>query len=188
MKWKDKLFKMKKLLYMILMLLCSFFSLTGCTSKKEEAMAVITRIPCEMAGVSFSLNGLWVIQEEADIKEDEGQTIALSTYQEETDSGIQVIYEDLTKTEGGTLVRMEDYIAGLQEQLKNSNEYKYSCGEVSTEELYGKSYETFEAFSQELGGTQKYYIRRQEDIMIVIVISLFGGEKLEDILALGKEM
>lgn len=177
---------MKRLLYMI-MLLCSFFSLTGCTSKKEEAMSVITEIPCEMAGVSFSLNGLWVIQETG-TENNAGQMVALSTYKEETDSGIQVIYEDLTKTEGGTLVRMEDYIAGLQEQLKISNEYKYSCGEVSTEELYGKSYETFEAFSQELGATQRYYIRRQEDTMIVMVISLFGGEKLEDILALGKEM
>lgn len=168
-------------------LVCSFLGLTACKSK-EEAMAVITEIPCETAGVSFSLNGLWVIQDETDTKNNAGQTIALSTYKEETDSGIQIIYEDLTKTDGGTLVRMEDYIAGLQEQLKISERHKYSCGEVSTEKIYGNSYQTFEAFSAESAGRQQYYIRRQEDTMIVIVISLFGEEKLEDILALGKEM
>ena len=178
---------MKKKLYVIFLLLCSFLGLTACNSK-EEAMAVITEIPCETAGVSFSLNGLWVIQEEEEIKANAGQMVALSTYKEETDSGIQIIYEDLTKTDGGTLVRMDDYIAALQEQLKISEEHKYSCGDVSTEKIYGNNYQTFEAFSAESGGRQQYYIRRQEDIMIVIVISLFGEEKLEDILALGKEM
>lgn len=178
---------MKKILYLIL--LCSFLGLAGCNSK-EEAMAVITEIPCETAGVSFSLNGLWMIQEEAEANSNakEGQTVALSTYKEETGSGISVIYDDLTQTEGGTLVRMDDYISGLQEQLKISSEYSYSCGEVSTEKLYGKRYETFSATVSELGGRQHYYIRRQEDTMIIMVISVFGEDNLEEILALGEEM
>ena len=180
---------MKKIRYIISLLVCCILGLTACNSK-EEAMAVITEIPCETAGITFSLNGLWVIQEEAETKEmgKEGQVVALSTYKEETGSGIQIIYDDLTKTEGGTLVRMDDYIAGLQEQLKISKEYKYSCGEVSKEEVYGNYYQTFEAYSAEVGGSQKYYIRRQDNTMIVIVISIFGEEKIADILALGKEM
>lgn len=178
---------MKKILY--LLLLCSFLGLTGCNSK-EEAMAVITEIPCETAGVSFSLNGLWMIQEEAEANSnaEEGQTVVLSTYKEETGSGISVIYHDLTQTEGGTLVRMDDYVTGLQEQLKNSNEYNYSCSEVTTEKLYGNTYESFSATVSELGGKQQYYIRRQDDIMIIMVISVFGEDNLEEILALGKEM
>lgn len=175
---------MKKLLYLIF--ICFLLGLTGCTSKKEEAIAVITEIPCETAGISFSLNGLWVIQEETETKTiaKEGQTIALSAYKEESGSGIQVVYEDLTKTDGGTLIRMDDYVTGIQEQLKVSEEYKYSCSEISVEKLHGNVYETFSAFSSELGGKQQYYIRRQDDTMIIMVITVFGEDNLEDILSL----
>lgn len=178
---------MRKLLY--LLLLSSFLGLAGCNAE-EEAMAVITEIPCETAEVSFSLNGLWIIQEEAEANSsaEAGQTVALSTYKEETGSGISVIYDDLTQTEGGTLVRMDDYMAAVQEQLKISGEYNYSCSEVSAEKLYGKDYETFSATVSELGSRQHYYIRRQDDTMIIMVITVFGEDKLEDILALGKEM
>ena len=178
---------MKKLIYILL--LYALLGLAGCNSK-EEAMAVITEIPCEMAGVSFSLNGLWTIQEEAEANSnaEEGQTVVLSTYREETGSGISVIYDDLTQTEGGALVRMDDYVAGLQEQLKISGNYDYSCSEISTEKLYGNSYESFSATVSELGGKQQYYIRRQEDTMIIMVITVFGEDNLEEILALGKEM
>ena len=153
-------------------------------------MAEITEIPCETAGVNFSLNGLWVIQEETEtkVKAESGQTVALSTYQEETGSGIDVIYEDLMQTEGGTLIRMDDYVAGLKEQLESSGDYNYSCGEVSTEKLCGNNYETFTAMVSDLGAKQQYYIRRQDDTMIIMVITVFGGDKLEDILSLMNPM
>ena len=178
---------MKKWIYILL--LCIMFGLTGCNSK-EEAMAVITEVPCELAEIKFSVNGLWVIQEEdvANINVDEGQTVAFSTYKEETGSTISVIYEDLTKTEGATLVRMEDYVADIQEQLKISSEYNYACSEVLEETLYGKQYQAFTADVSNLGGVQKYFIRRQDDTMIIVIFSVFGEDKLEEILALGKEM
>ena len=173
---------MRKMIYILL--LCFCLGIMGCNSK-EEAVAVITEIPCETAGVSFSLNGLWVIQEEAEanLNVGVGQTAALNAYMEETGSGISVIYEDLTKTEGGTLVRMDDYVSGIQEQLKISSDYGYSCSEVSTEKLCGNSYETFTAKVSELGGKQQYYIRRQDDTMIIMVITVFGEDKLEDIMS-----
>ena len=179
--------RMKKFIYMLL--LCMLFSLTGCNSK-EEAMAVITEIPCDEAGIKFSLNGLWMIQEEAVANGNvqEGQTVALSAYKEETGSAISVIYDDLTKTEGATLIRMEDYVADIQEQLKISGEYNYACSEVVEETLYGKQYQAFTATVSNLGGAQKYYIRRQDDTMIIVLLSVFGEDKLEEILALGKEM
>ena len=184
---RGKQISMKKLIYILL--LCMVFALTGCKSK-EEAMAVITEIPCNTAGIQFSLNGLWMIQEEAvaNANVEEGQTIDLSAYKEETGSAVTVIYEDLTKTEGGTLVRMEDYITDIQNQLKISSEYNYACGEILEESLYGKEYQTFTANVSNLGGVQKYYIRRQDDTMIVVLFSVFGEDKLEEILALGKEM
>ena len=178
---------MKKILS--LLLLCVIFGLTGCDSK-EEAMAVITEVPCETAGVSFSLNGLWVIQEEAvaNVNATAGQTVDLSAYKEETGSAISVIYDDLTQTQGGTLSRMEDYIANIQTQLKISETYQYSCGEITTENIYGNDYECFTATISDMGGKQKYYIRRQEDTMIILIISVFGEDTEEEILALGKEM
>ena len=109
-------------------------------------------------------------------------------FKKNTGSGIDIICEDLTQTESGILVRMDDYIAYLQEQLKIAGEYSYSCGEVSTEKIYGNSYETFTAVIPEWNGTQNYYIRRQEDTMIVMMITVFGEDTLEDILALGKAL
>ena len=178
---------MKKCIYVLL--LCMFLGLAGCNAK-EEAIAVITEVPCEKAEIKFSVNGLWMIQEEAvaNTNVEEGQTVAFSTYKEETGSAINVIYDDLTKTEGATLVRMEDYVASIQEQLKISDEYNYACSEVLEETLYGKQYQTFTATVSNLGGVQKYYIRRQDDTMIVVIFSVFGEDNLEEILALGKEM
>ena len=179
--------QMKKTIYMLI-LIC-LLGLAGCNSK-EEAMAIITEVPCEEAGVRFSVNGLWVIQEEAEANANirAGQEVALSTYKEETGSAISVIYDDLTKTEGGTLVRMEDYVADIQEQLKISGEYSYACSEVTEETLYGQEYQTFTAEVSNLGGEQKYCIRRADDKMIVLIFSIFGEDTLEEILALGKEM
>ena len=102
--------------------------------------------------------------------------------------GIDIISEDLTQTEGDTLVRMDDYLTDVQEQLKISEEFSYSCSEVSTENVYGEEYQVFTTTISELGGKQKYFIRRQDDTMIIMVITVFEEEKIEDILALGKEM
>ena len=178
---------MKKIL--IILLLCFCLGLTGCKSK-EEVMAEIKEVSCEEAGICFNLNGLWVesSEEKITIETKEGQTVALSVFQKSTGSGIDIICEDLTQTDGGVLVRVEDYVAGIQEQLKISGDYSYSCGEISTEKIYGNSYETFTAVIAELNGTQKYYIRRQEDTMIVMIVTVFGEEKIEDIMGLGKEM
>lgn len=178
---------MRKLLY--LLLLCSFLGLTGCDSK-EEAMAMVVEAPCKEAEINFTLNGLWVVksEEEANVDILAGQKVVLSAYQQETGAGIDIICEDLTQTEGGTLVRMDDYVADVQEQLKISEEFSYSCSEVSTENVYGEEYQVFTTTISELGGKQKYLIRRQDDTMIIMVITVFEEEKIEDILALGKEM
>lgn len=168
---------------------CIVFGITGCNSK-EEAMATITEVSCETAGINFSFNGFWMIQEQgtANTNAAEGQLVDVSAYKIETGSAVSVIYDDLTKTEGATLVRMEDYVADFQEQLKISSEYDYACGDVTKESLYGQEYETFTAKVSNLGGEQKYYIRRQDDTMIVLVFSAFGEDTIEEILALGKEM
>ena len=159
----------------------------GCNSK-EEAMAVITEVPCEMAGITFSLNGLWTIKEEADANANtnSGQTVELSAYKEETGSGIQVINEDLTEIEGGTLVRLDDYVTDVQKQLKISDEYSYSCSEIATEKFCGNNYEVFTATIPELSCKQQYYIRRQDDSMITLIFTVFDGDTIESILELVK--
>ena len=176
---------MKKAIYILL--LCFCLGMTGCNSK-EEAMAVITEIPCDLAEVNFSFNGLWTIQEEAEANTNakSGQTVVLSAYKEETGSGVQVIYEDLTKTEGASLVRLDDYVTGVQEQLKISEEYNYSCSEVSTEKFCGNSYEVFTTTILELNGKQQYYIRRQDDTMIIMIFTVFGEDTMESVLELAK--
>ena len=185
--WKELRDKMKK--GIILLILCVFLGITGCNSK-EEAMAVITQVPCQEADVVFSLNGLWNIQEDGQENSNvtDGQKVGLSAYNEETGSVISVIYYDLKNTEGGTLTRMEDYIEAVQKNLKTAEDYSYACSEITSEELYGNSYETFTATVSDMDARQQLYFRRKEDTVIVITFTVFGEEKLDEILALGKEM
>ena len=72
----------------------------------------------------------------------------------------------------------------LKKQLEDSKDYNYSCSEVTTKKLCKTVYETFSATESSLGAKQHYFIRRQENTMIVMVITLFGEDKLEELLSL----
>lgn len=176
---------MKKI--MCAFLLGAFFAMTGCNFK-EEAISEVREAICEEAEISFTLNGLWSQSEEEENRLQKGQMLVFTAWEEETGSAIDIICEDLTETAGGTLVRMDDYVSGIREQLENSSEHQYSCSDTSVEKIYGKEYVTFQAEIPGMEGKQKFFIRRQENTMVMMVISAFGEEKIEDILALGKEM
>lgn len=177
---------MKKLLGVWCM--CALFFMAGCT-RKEEAAAVVREAACKEAEIIFTLNDLWTEHEEK--QAGEGQMLVFSASEEKTGAGIDIWCEDLSKTQGGTLVRLEDYVSGILEKLKQAEEngdYCYLCSDAQTEEVYGKEYISFQVQVPEMDASQKFYIRRQEDMMTVMIISAFGEEKIEDILSLGKEM
>ena len=81
---------------------------------------------------------------------------------------------------------MEDYVAAVLEEMETSKEYTYECSEITTRELHGKEYLTFFAQTKEMEGEQHFFIRRIEDAMMIMTITLHEGDLLEDLLKLSK--
>lgn len=179
---------MKKLL--IMFVLCCMLGSTACNTKaKEEALAQTTEVISEPGEISFTLNGYWSFMPEEEIASmdvSESQSVDLSATHIETGTNISIIYDDLTKKEGGTLVRIEDYVEAIEAGMKNSSDYTYQCSEISSTNLGGKEYLTFAAETTEVQGVQHFFIRRIEDSMMVMMITLQVEDRLEDILKMMK--
>lgn len=176
--------KMKKLLLCMAMGICVF---CGCQKKEmEEAVAVAQEIICEDAGIVFQLNGLWEI--DYDENQQDTKTVELWAKQQETGANLLIFHEELEKIKTGDLLRLEDYIESLKENLKIAEDYNYSLQETSQTILYGKSYYTFLATSPKMGARQQYYIRKNEDKITTIVVTVYEDDSIREILALGKKI
>lgn len=177
--------KKRKILKRISYLLLSLSLLTGCKeAKREEALAIINEIQCEKTGIGFTLNGLWEIEEEN--KKENGRTIELSAKNKETGAHILVFYEDTSEKEGGNIIRTEDYIDNIVENLKISQEYGFSVKEQQEITLFDKSFISFKAGSEAMDAKQQYFINNNNEIITVMVITCYGEEEIADILRLGK--
>ena len=176
-------------------ILCFFLLLliTGCGDKKsEEALAVSQTITIPKAEMEFTLNGLWYVHkddtEEKELEVDLNKfKVELEAYREEDGSSFLILTEDLSKTEGGELLRTKDYMESLMEGLKISKKYSYSCSEIDETVLYGKQFLTFRAEIKELGARQYYYVRRMEDEMILLIGTVYGESNIYDILDNGRK-
>lgn len=179
---------MKKLVVVLMM--CFVLGLTGCNTKaKEEALAQTTEVVSEVGEISFTLNGYWGIKtsEEKEKKNISDSRICdLEFYHTQTGSNVSIIYDDLTKIKGGTLVRMEDYVNAVRDSLITSEEYTYDCSEISSTILHKKEYINFSSNVAETGAVQHYYIRRIEDQMMIMIFNLYGEDSLEDMLNLSE--
>lgn len=174
----------------IMILLFCMLSLTACSTKaKQEALAQITEVNSELGEISFLLNGYWSLEPKEELEKmniSESQTYDFMATNIQTGSNISIIYDDLSKSEGGTLVRLDDYVNIIWENLKNSSDYTYQCSEVDSINLHGDEYLTFSAEVMELDAKQHFYIRRMEDHMMIMMITLYGEDTEEDILKLSK--
>jgi len=175
----------------IILALCCMLGLSACNTKaKEEALAQTTEVTSETAEISFTFNGYWSLQQGDEItksKESKGQSYDFIAKHMETGTEVAIIYDDLTKTEGGTLIRMEDYVEAIRNGMMTSEDYTYQCSGIETELLLGEEYQVFLAATEEIGGVQHFYIRRIDDTMMIMVITLRGEDRLEDIISLSKK-
>lgn len=174
----------------ITLLIISMLGLTACNTKtKKETLAQTTEAVSKLGEISFTLNGYWNLQQGEEIEESsvsDSQTYDLMATHTETGTNISIIYDDLTQSSGGTLVRIDDYVTAVQESLKISSDYSYKCSDISFVNLHGKEYQTFSSEVAEMGAKQHFYIRRIDDTMMVMMITLYGEDTLEDILELSK--
>lgn len=175
---------MKKLL--ITFVFFCMLGLTACNTKaKEEALAHTTEVVSNPGEISFTLNGYWELLSEEEKKATDvsnSQRMDFVATHIETGTNISIIYDDLTKNEGGTLVRIEDYVKAVKEEMTSSSDYTYQCSKISSANLGGKEYLTFSSETIEVEGVQHFFIRRIEDTMMVMMITLQEGDVLEDIL------
>ena len=166
-------------------LLLSLSILTGCKEvKREEALAAINEIQCVETGIEFSLNGLWEIEDQN--KTENGRTIELSAKNKETDAHILVLYEDISVKEGGNIIRTQDYLNNIIENLKVSEEYGFSIKEQQEITLFDKSFISFKARSEVMDAKQQYFINNNSEIITVMVITCYGEDEIADILLLGR--
>ena len=179
---------MKRIL-ITLLVVCTL-GLPACNTKaKEEALAQTTEVASELGEISFTLNGYWNLQQEEGVEKtnlSDSQTYDFMATHSETGTNISIIYDDLTKTDGGTLVKIDDYVTAVQESLKTSSKYTYKCSDITSEKLHGKEYMTFSCDVAELDARQHFYIRRIEDTIVIMMITLYGEDTISGILELAK--
>ena len=83
---------------------------------------------------------------------------------------------------------MEDYVRLYREKLMTSKEYTYSCTEAEEAELYQEVYYCFTAQVEETKARQHFYLRRIDDMIMVMTITLYGEDTLENMLEYGKSL
>lgn len=166
-------------------LLCCLFGLTACQSKeKEEALAQTTEVVSKIGEVRFTLNGYWSVKPEEELiqlSHQSGQIYDLYAHHTQTGSSIQIVYEDLNQWEGGTLVRIKDYVSMVRDCLPNELSFPCECGEVTTTTFEGKEYWTFPVTVEKLSQVQHFYIRRIDDTIMIMIITLQGDDTLESV-------
>lgn len=170
----------------LLIVILSLLFLQGCqTKKQEEAMNRITEYECEVSGLVFHLNGLW--ERDQEILNEADRRIELSARHLETGTEILVFYNELEEKKGGELLRFDDYIEEITQNLENSEEYDYTVSEVSDTVLYGKGYKTFFAVTEDPSAKHHFYFYYHQNKIMTMVITVYDGESIHNILSLAKQ-
>ncbi len=162
------------------LLILGLLFLTACGGPQaKETMQETKEITSVPGALAFSFPEEWLL------KEEDNNLLAENPL---TGSSISITYEDLAKRQGGTLIRIQDYLEAIQENLQTAGDYSYSLGLVETKEVYGEQYHSFRAEVPALDGRQYFYVRRIEDTMMVMTVTLFGEDTLETVLQYGRAL
>ncbi|MCI6812443.1 MAG: hypothetical protein SOX11_02700 [Lachnospiraceae bacterium] len=176
---------MKKIGYLILI---GIILLSGCSNQSRKAQTQVHEGTSKPANIQFTLPQEWTVWENAPEDSKGGEETGLLAENTLTGSSIRIQYEDLTAIKGGTLIRMEDYVRLYREKLMTSKEYTYSCTEAEEAELYQEVYYCFTAQVEETKARQHFYLRRIDDMIMVMTITLYGEDTLENMLEYGKSL
>ncbi|MDR2933017.1 MAG: hypothetical protein LBV27_07910 [Oscillospiraceae bacterium] len=98
-----------------------------------------------------------------------------------TGSNVIILFENMNMLVGGSQYTEDDYLDALKTQLTTADVYDYKFGEPMDATISGETYRCIEAEAADIGATQYYYVRRNGNYMIGMIISLFGGTEIDDI-------
>jgi hypothetical protein len=101
----------------------------------------------------------------------------------ETMNNISVMFENLSLSPGGTKVTEKAYLDMVTSQLASLETMTYTFDEPYKTKVNGVDYDTVRASEAEIGITQYYMVRRQDNYMVALIITVVGDTKIDDILA-----
>lgn len=101
----------------------------------------------------------------------------------QTGSSVLVLYEKLAPASDGTEATEEELLDQVKQQLSSVEGKKYTFEDTTNTEINGKTYLSVKCYEENSDITHFYYIRRQSEYMVGIVLSLFDDTSADTILA-----
>ncbi len=98
-----------------------------------------------------------------------------------TMTNVAVLFENLSVS-GGLNVTEEDYLEIATAQLSAMETLDYTFEGPSEATVNGVSYDTIMAYEENSDITQYYMVRRQDNYMVVLLITLTGNTEIGDLL------
>ncbi len=105
----------------------------------------------------------------------------------ETGESILLQYENLGLQAGGETVTTEDYADLLVDTLLATDALPYTVDEPRERTICGRAYIEVPARVEEYGLSQSYFVRREGDYMVELVLTAFGDTGIDALLALFAE-
>jgi len=171
------------------------FSLTACSDNYEKGTLTNTTFESEYLDLKFTLPEGYVLATEAEMKERSAQGAQLAQFDSNAydDAMENTVHEMQTASATGNpniiilvektsigISNVDAYIVNLKQQLANIKEIKYEI-EAAIEEItfVGKSYKKVAANAEfdEVKLNQEYYIRKQDNRIVSIIISFTSDTK-----------
>ena len=188
--------------------MCIMVLAVGCSSEGDKALmrGVLTEntFSSEFLGVSFEAPVGWIYATDEEIADMMGMTAELlsdsglnfskkalerqSIYDMSVDdpktfSSVIVCYENLSMVLGGTRYTEEQYLDTLAKQLQVLGMGYQSVGEVYNQNLGTVEFSVMQFDIPEFKTSQYYFVRKTGKYMSCIIITVFPGATLEEILA-----
>lgn len=98
-----------------------------------------------------------------------------------TNNNLMIIFENLSLS-GSTNISEKDYYEITTTQLETVESLDYTIDEPYTTDINGIAYLTGHCYETNYGISQHYFIRHQGNYMITIIVSIFDGSNINDIL------
>lgn len=96
---------------------------------------------------------------------------------------VSVLYVNMALFPGGSTMTEKDFLLVLQQLMAAVNIQDYEMEPPTTTELAGKDYVGVKTAEIKRGTTQHLFLRRQGDVMTVIVVSLSEDTEIADVLS-----
>ena len=143
----------------------------------------------EFACVTFRLSEDWnkasALELEAMTERDgEGRLLTVTDLyaQDENGSSVLLMLDDLTRYDALQALTAAEYARDVALQLQATEDFDLSVTAGAVHTLGGQDYTCVDAVLEKPAFCQKYLIRREEDVMVVLILTAPGEETMNTLL------